>query len=317
MTNSETRTLVVTSSYDATTDVLLRHPTIPIDRIFRFNYDLIDQYTITVTPLSFEIRDPLGRVASLSSVYKCYLRKFERKATDDPQEQYADAELWYLLRAIIHQLWSLGRVVLVEPGVETSRLDKLTQLRIAERYFKVPDWEFIFRNRSSFSSNAVVKSLARGKLGEKVLNANRVQPTELDIRWPWFQQDVVHADYDVTVVFVRGKQFAFKLNRREIVENGRIDWKSDRAVRGLQTWELFELSVDFALPISSMMRDMKLDFGRLDFLLQEDGTLFFLEVNPNGQFAWLDLEDSLGVISAVCSEISPVTPIHPLQYSPF
>jgi len=314
---SKPLTLVVTSSFDATTDVLLRNSTIPIERVFRLNYDLVSEYTISVTESAFMIVDPIGRVADLASTYKCYLRKFERKITDDYQDKYADEELWYLVRAIVHQLWSLGRVVLVEPGAETTRLDKLTQLRIAHRHFQVPNWEFCFRSRSAFTSPVVVKSLSRGKIGEKVLYANRVEPTGLDVQWPWFQQEIVEAEYDVTVVYVRGKQFAYRLDRREIIASGRVDWKSDRANKGLQTWEYLELPASASAVISSLMHDMKLDFGRLDFLMRNNGELVFLEVNPNGQFAWLDLDDSRGLITAVCNEISPVTPLNPIKYSPF
>ena len=35
------------------------------------------------------------------------------------------------------------------------------------------------------------------------------------------------------------------------------------------------------------MGDLGLVYGRLDFLLTADDTVF-LEVNPNGQFGWLD-----------------------------
>lgn len=317
MDNSTLLTLVVTSSFDATTDVLLRNSAIPIERIFRLNYDLISDYTISVTPSALTIVDPVGRVADLSSIHKCYLRKFERKITEKCQDKYADEELWYVIRSIIHQLWSLGHVVLVEPGAETTRLDKLTQLRIACRYFPIADWEFCFRSRSAFTSSVVVKSLSRGKIGEQVLYANRVEPAELDVQWPWFQQEIVEAEYDVTVVYVRGKQFTYRLDRRQIVASGRVDWKSDRAAKGLQTWEYIELPESVSARISSFMQEIKLDFGRLDFLMRKNGELVFLEVNPNGQFAWLDLEDSRGLITAVCNEISPLTPLHPIKYNPF
>lgn len=310
-------TLVVTSSYDVTTDILLRNRAIPIDRIFRLNYDLIGEYSISVTPRSFEIVDRVGRVASLDTIFKCYLRKFERKITDDAQEKYADDELWYLTRAIIRQLWSLNRIVLVEPGAETTRLDKLAQLRFAAQHFQLPAWEFSLGRPIRFSSPIVVKSLSRGKVGDKVMNANRVDPAALDTHWPWFQQEIVEGTHDVTVVYVRGQQFAYRLSREHTVGRGRIDWKSDRAAKGRQAWDYFELPAGATRSIASLMQAMKLDFGRLDFLMKEGGELIFLEVNPNGQFAWLDLDDSKGVISAVCNEISPATPRNPLQHNPY
>jgi hypothetical protein len=46
-------------------------------------------------------------------------------------------------------------------------------------------------------------------------------------------------------------------------------------------------------------------FGRLDFL-KVDGELWFLEVNPNGQFAWLDLDRKSGLIHSVAEAIKRV-----------
>jgi hypothetical protein len=50
------------------------------------------------------------------------------------------------------------------------------------------------------------------------------------------------------------------------------------------------------------MSETQLRFGRLDFLLKDDEMLF-LELNPNGQFAWLDPEGNNGMLNALADEI--------------
>ena len=47
-------------------------------------------------------------------------------------------------------------------------------------------------------------------------------------------------------------------------------------------------------------------FSRLDFLRDADGTLHFLEFNPNGQYAWLDLHNERGMFTAIAEEILQV-----------
>lgn len=54
------------------------------------------------------------------------------------------------------------------------------------------------------------------------------------------------------------------------------------------------------------MEATSLEFGRLDFLKDQRGRLWFLEVNPNGQFAWLDTEGRFGVLDAVARAILDV-----------
>ena len=53
------------------------------------------------------------------------------------------------------------------------------------------------------------------------------------------------------------------------------------------------------------MAEAGLSFGRFDFI-RKDGVLNFLEVNPNGQWAWLDEKDERGLVSAVAEEILAV-----------
>jgi len=51
------------------------------------------------------------------------------------------------------------------------------------------------------------------------------------------------------------------------------------------------------------MDEAGLAFGRLDFLLKGP-TAYFLEVNPNGQWAWLDIDGGQGIFDAVVHELT-------------
>ena len=53
------------------------------------------------------------------------------------------------------------------------------------------------------------------------------------------------------------------------------------------------------------MRETGFEFGRFDFLRKEK-TLYFLELNPNGQWAWLDLEYKNGIFECIANEIKRV-----------
>ena len=43
-------------------------------------------------------------------------------------------------------------------------------------------------------------------------------------------------------------------------------------------------------------------FGRFDFI-RKDGELWFLELNPNGQWAWLDQDNANGLVTMVAEAI--------------
>ena len=57
--------------------------------------------------------------------------------------------------------------------------------------------------------------------------------------------------------------------------------------------------------ICGFMAEAGLSFGRFDFI-RKDGVLNFLEVNPNGQWAWLDEKNEHGLLSAIAEEILAV-----------
>ena len=54
------------------------------------------------------------------------------------------------------------------------------------------------------------------------------------------------------------------------------------------------------------MKDIGLDFSRLDFL-RKGKTLYFLEANTNGQWAWLDLKRKHGLLDWMARLINPKT----------
>lgn len=52
-----------------------------------------------------------------------------------------------------------------------------------------------------------------------------------------------------------------------------------------------------------------LRFGALDFLVTPSGEWYFLEVNPNGQWAWIEQETGLPISSAIADAlIAPRAP---------
>ena len=120
----------------------------------------------------------------------------------------------------------------------------------------------------------------------------------------WLTQHKIEAHYDVTVVYVYGRVFAFSLDRQ--LFDG-LDWRKsvfDMARR----WEPYSLPESAVAGIRSFMNELQWSFGRLDFLLTDNG-LVFLEVNPNGQWAWLDADQSNGLFAAMKDCIDPDLPL--------
>ena len=298
--------LILTNSYDATTDLLLDK--IGDAPVFRLNFDQMAQYALRLNQGGFRISDPAGRTVTSTTVGKAYWRKPFHVECEGSElwTQYVESEMRYVLTEIVNLLWAEGKMVLVEPFAE-RRAGKLTQLRHARRLFAVPAHELVL-NESPRRRSAVVKSLSNRRVGDKVLYTTAVDTSDLDHRYPWFVEQYVEATHDVTVVFVRGRMFAFSLER-DFLKRA-VDWRE--CMPEEQNWTRHSLPPQMSAAIVEYMRRLKMDFGRFDFLLDGRERYWFCEVNPNGQFAWLDLGGDHGLLDAVAKEISPTTERHPI-----
>ncbi len=299
--------LIITNSYDVTTDLLLDR--LEEQSAFRLNFDQFSQYSVLINKGGFSIEDPVGRRVSSQSVCKAYWRKpFNApQELEHPCAAYVGAELRYVLTELVNLLWAKEALVLVEPYAE-RRTGKLVQLRCARHFFNVPEYEFLF-NRKSRHGSAIIKSLANKLVGEDVLYTTRVEAGTLSAKYPWFIQREIEALQDVTVVFIRGRLFAFSLER-DFLDHS-VDWRE--VVSPAQPWRKHELPDLLKENVGKYMKALRLDYGRFDFLLDKRQRYWFCEVNPNGQFAWLDLTGSEGLLAAVTEEISPASSIYPLS----
>lgn len=303
--------LIITSSLDGTVDLLLEelgdHP------VFRFNIDLWSHYNFLIDADGFMIEDPLGRRADENSVSSCYWRKphtatYGETPVGGSIENWLSVQNMYALREIWNACRNAGKARLVEAGAE-RRFGKVMQLRTASKYMTVPKWCYSKAPTvPEWSDRMVTKPFSAQFVSDgKLIYTTHVTPSRLDPAYPWFLQSEVAASHDLTVVYVAGKCFGFTLDR-SLFEG--VDWRVD-INRVEQPWKDYCISDDLKSRVCGFMDEARLSYGRLDFLLV-DGEPIFLEVNPNGQYAWLDRDGNQGMMSAVIEELTTSNPRKPI-----
>lgn len=273
--------------------------------MFRFNIDLWREYTFEISADGFSLSDPSGRCINSHDVTVCYIRK---PTFDDPLavpeggclEAWIRSQISYICREIYNICNRDGKVRLVEKGAEL-RLGKVVQMRLASKYFQVPQWRII-KSAAPIAARTpmVTKPLVADFVEDyRVLYTTEVVPEELDLSFPWLLQQQIKAESDLTVVYVAGKCFGFSLDRGSF---SGVDWR--KCINKVELpWKPYVLSDRFAQNILDFMVEAGLSFGRLDFLATGDD-INFLEVNPNGQWAWLDANGTNGVFDAVVEALT-------------
>ena len=308
--------MLLSNSYDTTADLLVHR--LGPEKVFRFNFDIWSDYTFEITPSGFSIADPTGRSVDADCVTKALWRKPWSSAQFRPssrtnEDRYYDQEVWYAIRDLINLLWLDRKVVLTEPFAE-RRAGKFVQMRVAAKHLQVPPFQFRLGLPTAFLNcvPVVVKSLTTEPVGSPVnrelLFTTRAEDSELSPDCPWMVQRYVHADKDVTVAFVYDQLFAFELDRTAFREQ-KTDWREMPSDWEGGVWRQHVLPDSVSRGIFRLMAELRLHFGRLDFLLGSEG-YFFLEVNTNGEWAWLDTDGGYGLLPKVAAEIDPDSERH-------
>jgi MvdD family ATP-grasp ribosomal peptide maturase len=76
------------------------------------------------------------------------------------------------------------------------------------------------------------------------------------------------------------------------------DWRRD-GLRMLQDWQPYQLPVEVEEKILRLMEYFSLNYGAIDIILTPDGKHVFLELNPCGEFFWLEHSPGLPLSDAI------------------
>ncbi len=298
--------LLLTNSHDITTDILMPYLTAR-EAVFRFNIDLWRDYHWRINADGYELSDPTGRSCREDQVGAVYERKvmFDPPTIDVPafgsQESWLREEVFAIWAGIKDLAMGAGKLALIHPS-PTGNWYKMRQMRLARKYFPVLPWEMLHGVAPQLGDSVVCKANTGAPMGSKhCFNVNRVDPKRIDTSFPWFLQVAGEAESEVTVAYIAGRVFASQMKRTGL----RHTDSRQATVTGEATWEPCELSEEESRAVCELMGETGLSFARLDFLRTAQG-LTFLELNPNGQFAWMDLQDKRGMLSAIVDEIMRV-----------
>lgn len=299
--------LILSNSIDGSADLLVALCAARDVPVFRFNIDLWTRYRFAWTAEGFAFHDPSGRMLRSEEITACLWRRpslADTPAWDggSPADRTAtEAELHTIVRELGDWARARGLLRLIEPS-GPRRVGRLAQMRVARAYFTVPDWAVGWGVRWP-PGRRMVKRLTTEAVGvdrDLQIYVQSVEAERLSPEWPWLLQDIAPGDRDATVVHVDGRCFGFAMEATR-GDLGVEDWRIRNGAH-FDGWRPWPMSDDLIDRIRRYMRRLGLRFGRLDFIAGA-GDPVFLEVNPNGQFGWLDDPDGWPLHNAVLDAV--------------
>lgn len=114
-------------------------------------------------------------------------------------------------------------------------------------------------------------------------------PEELALA-PVIFQECVEKGTDIRVCIVGEKIFSAAIVPNENL----LDWRSDP----LSQTKHFELPIDIEAKLLSLVQALNLETGSIDLRVNPDGQIYFFEINPSGQFLWLEADLGLPICDA-------------------
>lgn len=218
----------------------------------------------------------------------------------DGDDDFRQAECDGFLQGL---LWSIPAVWVNDPGADRTATRKIVQLDTARRSgFAIP--ETLITNdpdeaRSFVDSRGGSVIYKRTGTGRAEFSETRIVSREDLGRFdtirsaPTTFQDYVEAECDLRVVWIDGVEWAVRIDSQSGA--GWVDSRLDTSVAF--TRERLPASVSKSL--TTLMGALGLVFGVLDIRLGLDGEYYFLEVNPQGQFAYLEIKTGLPIFASL------------------
>ena len=318
--------LVLTNSDDGThSDIVIDKLRSRGEKVFRFDTDrlasgdLSIQFETNSETFGFEMFDSTGRLLSTEIKSAWYRRphRLNSSIRDSVQREYAETEMIQFMEG----LWSatVDDVFWLSNPVQLERArKKILQLKIArELGFKVP--RTIVTNdpgkvRDFFDScdgRMVFKAIHHEMLDyeEKSFNIpttlihqNHLAKLGLVKRMPSLFQEFVDKEYELRVTVVGDKVFPVKIDS-QVHQETSVDWRNPDFIQKLK-YTVATLPPGIGDLCISMLKALGLEFGAFDFAIDRSGACYFLEVNPNGQWYWL--EDLTGALisNAIADKLS-------------
>lgn len=198
---------------------------------------------------------------------------------------------------------------LSNPSAVYAAENKLIQLKIAQEIgFKIPD-TLITNSKNDIryfyhehKSRIVVKPISQTRLRygkstsffftSSVTEEIIASLDDFDLT-PCIFQEEVEKEYEIRVTVVGEKVFSAVVYSQND-EVTKIDWRRKKLI-----FYETKLPEKINLYCVRLVKALGLQFGAIDIIKSTSGEYVFLEINPNGQWAWVESDTKMDISGAI------------------
>jgi glutathione synthase/RimK-type ligase-like ATP-grasp enzyme len=313
--------LIVTNKRDLTSDFVVLELQRRGLKYFRLNTEDVAGARFSTNPSNsdnwrFTFPNDAFDTADVKAAY------YRRPGRPEPMAGLQDAAQIYSVgewQASLQSLyWALDGRWLNAPHLIALAENKVRQLMAAQTLgLKVPD-SWLTNDPETFRSvlrrggtvgktlrNALVQDESKGKVifTTRLKDGRELDPLSIQAS-PMLLQPEIAKRFDIRVTVVGEQVFAASIDS-QAQEETQVDWR--RTSRLDLPHRRHELPPDLARQCVQLTGALGLRFGAVDFVLDQEGAYWFLEINPNGQWGWIETRTGWPIAAAIVSELESIS----------
>lgn len=306
--------LLITNKRDLTTDYIVRELRYRNIDFFRVNTEDLTANSVFV---GIQHRDDwfirVGeRTVFGNQVASAYFRRpsppsSNLDSSDSGTNTYINDEWNALLKTIY---WRLGARWLNSPEKIFFAEDKPKQLFLAKEIgFRIPEscvtndinTVIEFQQNKGLIAKPLKHALLVNNGKDSVIFTSRIPSLDLSMAAslrlaPVIFQAEIKKKSDIRVTVVGDRVFACSINS-QLMDETSVDWR-----KGSRT-DIFHEPIQLPIFIESMCikltKILDLKFSAIDLICDKDNEYWFLEINPNGQWAWIENKTQQPISKAI------------------
>ena len=299
------------------------------ENVFRFDADRFSTGETTIAfshnPENLTISDGHTSIRGrdVKSVWYRRPNHFNLSIRDPVQKNHAEKES----RSFLDGVWALleqeqRAYFLSKPSSIERARRKLLQLQLARQYgIRIPktvvtnDPREVLALNDAHPDGIIFKAVNHECLDygresynipTTLMTAAHLERVNLVKKAPGIFQEFIPKEYELRVTVVGENIFPVKIDSQKNPLTT-VDWRNPLCIDRL-SYSMTTLDSQTELFCRRMLQALDLQFGAFDFIVDVRGDVYFLEVNPNGQWYWLEalagalISDAIVNILATSSE---------------
>lgn len=313
------KVLLITNKEDITTDFVVKRLKEQYVSFYRLNTEEISRsvfITLDFKTEKFELYDRiLEEQHDLNDFQAVYFRRpqltdYSDSDLSEGEQEFLKRENSYLLEGIyeiLEKAFWLNKV----RNIRRAENKIYQQILAKEIGFRIPEGmitnEYIEFCRFAEGRETIIKPIKSGQIDDKntpkIVYTSKLKdiPEKEEVEYGVsYLQENIRKKYDIRVTVVGKIVFATRIDSQgsDVTET---DWRRGEIVL---PHSRIKLPGDILGKCLKMMQCLNLNYGAIDLIEDKNGEYVFLEINPNGQWAWIEKQTGYDISGEIARHLA-------------